>query len=107
MRLMCSRVEVQAAHVRSLTRCLACCRCTANGWPDELHFPSGTVHPASGVAASLVGLPGDYSWDVTTKGNVTVVTVPAVSLAKLPAASVASNAFVFKIRGVEISDNNA
>ena len=31
-----------------------------------------------------------------------MVTVPLVSLAKLPAASVASDMFVFKLSGVEI-----
>eukprot|EP01043_Picozoa_sp_COSAG02_P025494 COSAG02_NODE_1435_length_12610_cov_7.021181_8_plen_42_part_00 len=37
-----------------------------------------------------------------SRGNATVVTVPVVSLAKLPTASVSSNMFVFKVSGVEI-----
>lgn len=72
---------------------------TANGWPDELYFPSGTVPTTPAPAVSLVGLSGDVGgkYAVASRGNATVVKVPVVSLAKLPPASVASNMFTFKL----------
>ena len=76
----------------------------ANGWPEELSFPVGTLHRTPALAVSLVGLPSDAEgkYTIASRGNATVVTVPVVSLAKLPTASVSSNMFVFKVSGVEI-----
>lgn len=77
---------------------------TANGWPEELYFPVGALQPTPALSVSLVGLRGgaEGKYAVASRGNATVVTVPVVSLAKLPTASVSSNMFVFKVRGVEI-----
>jgi hypothetical protein len=77
----------------------------ANGWPEELIFPSGMLHPTPATLVSLVGLPGiaGGKYTVAARGNATVVIVPVVSVAKLPVASVASEAFVFKVTGAEIA----
>jgi len=92
-----------------------------NGWPDELVFPDGILHASPAPAVSLLGLaPGaaPQSYKTTTRGastplplsphtvtpacragNATVISVPAVALNKLPAASVAGSSFVFKLSG--------
>ena len=93
-----------------------------NGWPDELVFPDGILHASPAPTVSLLGLaPGaaPQSYKTTARGashafaafaalhrdtacragNATVISVPAVALNKLPAASVAGSSFVFKLSG--------
>ena len=45
---------------------------------------------------SLVGVVG-LRWNITTRGNDTVITVPSVAFDRLPKPDVESDCFVFRI----------
>jgi alpha-L-fucosidase len=76
-----------------------------SGWPGEIVFPAGALHPSapppasafSAIGVNASALPAPFQ--VTTRGSPpsVVVTVPAVPLSSLPAASVASGVFAFRV----------
>ena len=65
-------------------------------------FPAGTLRPAQAAAAAFSVLGARNAtggFVVSHRGNATVVATPNVPLDVLPAASVESKAFVFKVTG--------
>merc|ERR1712176_1257957 len=69
---------------------------STDGMPKELVFPSVQLHPA-GLQVGLIGFAA-MTFDAKSRGDETVITVPAISLDDLPAADVESECFVFWIK---------
>mmetsp|Transcript_114003 Transcript_114003/g.185803 ORF Transcript_114003/g.185803 Transcript_114003/m.185803 type:complete len:484 (-) Transcript_114003:141-1592(-) len=69
------------------------------GWPGELVLKQDML-PASEHPVILVGLSPKVpaTFNVTSRGNETLITVPPISLSDLPSADVESNCFTFRIQ---------